>query len=83
VRKPYATGSFANAKGCLQHGQRRLFLVGLAMPLIGAVLFSGKAILVKLLYRHQVDAMTVLVFIDDARSAGSDVMIGGAYSGSF
>ena len=32
------------------------------MALIGAVLFSGKAIVVKLLYRHQVDAMTVLAF---------------------
>ena len=32
------------------------------MALVGAVLFSGKAIVVKLLYRHQVDAMTVLAF---------------------
>lgn len=32
------------------------------MALIGAVLFSGKAIVVKLLYRYQVDAMTVLAF---------------------
>jgi drug/metabolite transporter (DMT)-like permease len=44
------------------HAQRRWFIVGLAMALIGAVLFSGKAIVVKLLYRHQVDAMTVLAF---------------------
>ena len=46
----------------LPNGQRRLFLIGLAMALTGAVLFSGKAIVVKLLYRHQVDAMTVLAF---------------------
>jgi drug/metabolite transporter (DMT)-like permease len=45
-----------------QHANRRWFLIGLAMALIGAVLFSGKAIVVKLLYRHQVDAMTVLAF---------------------
>ncbi len=45
-----------------QHAQRRWFLVGLIMALVGAVLFSGKAIVVKLLYRHQVDAMTVLAF---------------------
>jgi drug/metabolite transporter (DMT)-like permease len=45
-----------------QHAQRRRFLVGLIMALVGAVLFSGKAIVVKLLYRHQVDAMTVLAF---------------------
>ena len=62
---------------------QRVFLIGLAMALIGAVLFSGKAILVKLLYRHQVDAMTVLVFIDEARSGGPELMSGGAYPGSF
>ncbi len=32
------------------------------MALVGAVLFSGKAIVVKLPYRHEVDAMTVLAF---------------------
>ncbi len=41
-------------------GARRLFLTGLAMALAGSVLFSAKAIVVKLLYRHQVDPMTVL-----------------------
>ncbi len=41
---------------------RRLFLTGLLMALTGSVLFSAKAIVVKLLYRHQVDAMTVLAF---------------------
>jgi drug/metabolite transporter (DMT)-like permease len=41
---------------------RRLFLAGLAMALAGSVLFSAKAIVVKLLYRHHIDAMTVLAF---------------------
>jgi len=34
--------------------------IGIALGLIGAVLFSGKAILAKLLYRHGVDALDVL-----------------------
>ncbi len=41
---------------------RRRLLTGLALALVGAVLFSAKAIVVKLLYRHAVDAMTVLAF---------------------
>lgn len=41
---------------------RRLFLTGLAMALVGSILFSAKAIVVKLLYRYQVDAMSVLAF---------------------
>ena len=44
------------------HSARRLFLAGLAMALAGSVLFSAKAVVVKLLYRYQVDAMTVLAF---------------------
>lgn len=34
---------------------------GLVMALLGAVAFSGKAIIVKLAYRHGVDAMTLLM----------------------
>ena len=34
---------------------------GLAMALLGAVAFSGKAIIVKLAYRHGVDAITFLM----------------------
>ena len=34
---------------------------GLAMALLGAVAFSGKAIIVKLAYRHGVDAITLLM----------------------
>jgi drug/metabolite transporter (DMT)-like permease len=39
---------------------RRLFLIGIAMAVVGSVLFSAKGVVVKLHYRHQVDAMTVL-----------------------
>ena len=39
---------------------RRLFLIGIAMAVVGSVLFSAKGVVVKFHYRHQVDAMTVL-----------------------
>jgi drug/metabolite transporter (DMT)-like permease len=39
---------------------RRLFLVGLALAVAGSVLFSAKAIVVKLAYRHGVDAATLI-----------------------
>jgi len=35
---------------------------GLAMALLGAVAFSGKAIIVKLAYRHGVDAVTLIMY---------------------
>jgi drug/metabolite transporter (DMT)-like permease len=35
---------------------------GIVMTLLGAVAFSGKAIIVKLAYRHQVDAVTLLMY---------------------
>src|SRR5262249_7443006 len=35
---------------------------GLALAMAGAIAFSGKAIAAKLLYRHGVDAVTVLFF---------------------
>jgi len=35
---------------------------GLVLALVGAVLFSGKAIIVKLAYRHGVDAVTLLMY---------------------
>lgn len=40
----------------------RLPWAGLALALTGAIAFSGKAIVAKLLYRHGVDAVTVLFF---------------------
>ena len=39
---------------------RRLFLAGLALAVTGSVLFSAKAIVVKLAYRHGVDAATLI-----------------------
>jgi drug/metabolite transporter (DMT)-like permease len=39
---------------------RRAFLVGLALAVAGSVLFSGKAVVVKLAYRHGVDATTLI-----------------------
>ena len=35
---------------------------GLVLALVGAVLFSGKAIIVKLAYRHGVDAVTLIMY---------------------
>jgi len=39
---------------------RRHFLIGLALAVVGSVLFSAKAIVVKLAYRHGVDAATLI-----------------------
>ena len=58
---PDGAGSFAGAlawSGGLGVG---FVLLGLAMALLGAVAFSGKAIIVKLAYRHGVDAITFLM----------------------
>lgn len=46
----------------LQHAARKEFLIGLAIAVSGAVLFSGKAIVAKLIYLYPVDAMTLLAF---------------------
>jgi drug/metabolite transporter (DMT)-like permease len=40
---------------------RKRYLTGLALAAIGAICFSGKAIIVKLAYRYQVDAVTLLM----------------------
>src|SRR6476646_5503673 len=45
-----------------QPAQRQAFLAGLAIAVIGAVLFSTKAIVAKLIYRYPVDAVTLLGF---------------------
>ena len=39
---------------------RRQHLFGLGLAIVGAILFSAKAILAKLIYRYQVDAVTVI-----------------------
>ena len=41
---------------------RKAFLTGLAIAIIGAVLFSTKAIVAKLIYRYPVDAVTLIAF---------------------
>lgn len=43
-------------------GMRAAYLGGLAIAIGGAVLFSTKAIVAKLLYRYQLDAVTVIAF---------------------
>lgn len=45
----------------LKHA-RREYVWGLSIALIGAVLFSTKAIVAKLIYRYHVDAVTLLAF---------------------
>lgn len=41
---------------------RQFFLAGLAMALVGAALFSGKAVVAKLIYRYSIDAVTLIAF---------------------
>ncbi|RZI43689.1 DMT family transporter [Herbaspirillum sp. HC18] len=41
---------------------RQAFLGGLAIAITGAVLFSAKAIVAKLIYRYHVDAVTLIAF---------------------
>jgi len=41
---------------------RRDFLLGLGIAITGAILFSTKAIVAKLIYRYQVDAVTLITF---------------------
>ena len=41
---------------------RKLFLIGLSIAIVGAVLFSTKAIVAKLIYRYDVDAVTLIAF---------------------
>jgi drug/metabolite transporter (DMT)-like permease len=41
---------------------RQAFLTGLAIAIVGAILFSTKAIVAKLIYRYDVDAVTLITF---------------------
>jgi drug/metabolite transporter (DMT)-like permease len=43
-------------------GERPSVLPGLALALAGSIAFSGKAIIVKLAYRHGVDAVTLIMY---------------------
>jgi drug/metabolite transporter (DMT)-like permease len=45
-----------------QPASRPSFLSGLAIAIIGAILFSGKAVVAKLIYRYPVDAVTLIAF---------------------
>lgn len=46
----------------LTRSSRQLFLIGLAIAVLGAVLFSAKAIVAKLIYRYHVDPETLIAF---------------------
>jgi drug/metabolite transporter (DMT)-like permease len=41
---------------------RKQFLIGLGIGIGGAILFSAKAVVAKLIYRYQVDAVTLIAF---------------------
>lgn len=41
---------------------RRQYLMGLAIAIVGAIFFSTKAIVAKLIYRYQIDAVTLIAF---------------------
>ena len=46
----------------LTPAERKTYLAGLAIAILGAVLFSTKAIVAKLIYRYPVDAVTLIAF---------------------
>ena len=46
----------------LAHGNSSGRAAGLALAALGAIAFSGKAIIVKLAYRHGVDAVTLIMY---------------------
>jgi drug/metabolite transporter (DMT)-like permease len=46
----------------VQSSARQALLAGLAIAVCGAVLFSAKAIVAKLIYRYHVDAVTLIAF---------------------
>ena len=58
---PPALAAERAAEQAAERAVRRNSTVGLALALVGAVAFSGKAIIVKLAYRHGVDAVTLIM----------------------
>ena len=44
------------------HGASKSIASGLLLATLGAIAFSGKAIIVKLAYRHGVDAVTLIMY---------------------
>jgi len=49
------------AQAATHHAARKSLAPGLALATFGAIAFSGKAIIVKLSYRHGVDAVTLIM----------------------
>jgi drug/metabolite transporter (DMT)-like permease len=49
------------AQAASHHAARKSLAPGLALATFGAIAFSGKAIIVKLAYRHGVDAVTLIM----------------------
>jgi drug/metabolite transporter (DMT)-like permease len=49
------------AQAAAHHAARKSLAPGLALATFGAIAFSGKAIIVKLAYRHGVDAVTLIM----------------------
>ena len=49
------------AQAAAPHAARKSLAPGLALATFGAIAFSGKAIIVKLAYRHGVDAVTLIM----------------------
>jgi drug/metabolite transporter (DMT)-like permease len=48
--------------GQASRAARKAFLTGLLIAIVGAILFSTKAIVAKLIYRYPVDAVTLIAF---------------------
>ncbi len=59
---PYNRGMSATVLKPVNPAARKAYLGGLAIALCGAVLFSAKAIVAKLMYRYNIDAVTVIGF---------------------
>ena len=53
---------YMNSRAVAADANRPSVLPGLALATAGAIAFSGKAIIVKLAYRHGVDAVTLIMF---------------------
>ncbi len=51
-----------SAPAGMAHAHSRSLLPGLLLALFGSIAFSGKAIIVKLAYRHGVDAVTLIMY---------------------
>ena len=58
----HAAGTPAAAPGGTAAPDPRPVWPGLAMAMLGSIAFSGKAIIVKLAYRHGVDAVTLIMY---------------------